>query len=317
MSRQTVTKWGFIDLSGKLAIDFQFDHALGFSQGLARVNVGGKIGFIDHQGAFCIHPQFGPATQRFGEGLALAELEAGKCGYIDHAGRFVVAPRYDWGLCFSEGLAVVRDATKKYGYIALNGTEIVSPSFENAEGFSEGVAHVYDGNDWMYIDSQGRRISWLNDGGDGSFAEGVARTYVDRTHALLLLNGTIIEVPNVDWLSAYCRNGRVEFSVKGRYGFVDRLGQVVIQPQYEETSTFSEGLAAVKVNGKYGYIDIAGRMIIPPQFDEANSFSNGVAVVKLQQKHAAIDARGAVLFSTSHRIAFSFWEGLAAVYEDF
>ena len=71
----------------------------------------------------------------------------------------------------------------------------------------------------------------------------------------------------------------------GRYGFIDGSGKIVIQPQFEQASGFSEGLAAVQMGGKWGYIDPRGRLAISPQFDLADPFSdNGLAVVGLGGK---------------------------------
>lgn len=52
-----------------------------------------------------------------------------------------------------------------------------------------------------------------------------------------------------------------------------------IAPQYEEATTFSEDLAAVKKDGKWGYIDKDNKVVIPFQYELAYEFSEGYAVV--------------------------------------
>lgn len=67
----------------------------------------------------------------------------------------------------------------------------------------------------------------------------------------------------------------------GKWGFVDRSGQMVIEPQFEDAKSFLCGFAAVKENDKWGYIDKTGKIIINCTFEDANSFSKyGVASVK-------------------------------------
>ena len=65
-------KWGFIDNSGTIKIEPQFDLSNfrfpGFSEGLAAVAVGEKWGYIDKTGAWVIQPQFDYALN-FSEGL--------------------------------------------------------------------------------------------------------------------------------------------------------------------------------------------------------------------------------------------------------
>jgi len=87
-------KWGYIDKTGKIVIDPQFDGAYNFSEGLAAVKVGDKWGYIDKTGKIVIDPQFYWADS-FSEGLALVrvgEIKPGKWGYIDNTGRYVWEP---------------------------------------------------------------------------------------------------------------------------------------------------------------------------------------------------------------------------------
>ena len=44
--------WGFIDQSGEFVIEPQFDHAWDFDNGLAMVQVGDTLGYIDRSGNF-------------------------------------------------------------------------------------------------------------------------------------------------------------------------------------------------------------------------------------------------------------------------
>jgi hypothetical protein len=47
---------------------------------------------------------------------------------------------------------------------------------------------------------------------------------------------------------------------------------------------FSEGLARVQVGEKWGFIDKTGNLVIQPQFDEASEFSEGLARVRIGDK---------------------------------
>ncbi len=53
---------------------------------------------------------------------------------------------------------------------------------------------------------------------------------------------------------------------------------------YREVHDFSEGLAAAcsLVNGKFGYIDRNGNVIVPFQWEWAEDFENGIAMVTYQ-----------------------------------
>ena len=62
-------KYGFIDKSGKVVIELQFDDAGYFSEGLACVEKDDKYFFIDKSGKVVIEPQFDEVGD-FSEGLA-------------------------------------------------------------------------------------------------------------------------------------------------------------------------------------------------------------------------------------------------------
>jgi hypothetical protein len=47
-------KWGFIDRSGKLVVEPQYDYTHGFSEGLAGVKLNGRWRFIDRSGTVLI-----------------------------------------------------------------------------------------------------------------------------------------------------------------------------------------------------------------------------------------------------------------------
>ena len=58
-----------------------------------------------------------------------------------------------------------------------------------------------------------------------------------------------------------------------KYGFINRAGEIVINPQFDYAGSFSEGVASVEIGGKYGYINPTGEFAIKPQFDKAGDFS--------------------------------------------
>ncbi|MGZ0217241.1 MAG: WG repeat-containing protein [Acidimicrobiales bacterium] len=49
------------------------------------------------------------------------------------------------------------------------------------------------------------------------------------------------------------------------------------------------------MGNKYGFIDRSGKMVINPQFDYADSFSEGLARVKLGNEFYKINKQGAIL----------------------
>lgn len=63
---------------------------------------------------------------------------------------------------------------------------------------------------------------------------------------------------------------------------------------YENAYSFSEGLAAVQKDGKWGYIDRTGNVVIPFQYDQVdyNGFEEGVTIAVIDGKVGLIDKQG-------------------------
>src|SRR6218665_1614478 len=86
-------QWGYINKSGKTAINPQFDWAGEFEEGLALIRLGSKYGYVDKTGEIAIKPQFDYAED-FQEGRARILLD-GKWGYIDKNGNIATNPQFD------------------------------------------------------------------------------------------------------------------------------------------------------------------------------------------------------------------------------
>ena len=65
-----------------------------------------------------------------------------------------------------------------------------------------------------------------------------------------------------------------------KYGFIDKNGKVVIEPQFDNVEDFIEGFWKVEKDGKWGFIDKNGKVVIEPQYDYVRDFSEGLAEVR-------------------------------------
>ncbi len=99
----------------------------------------------------------------------------------------------------------------------------------------------------------------------------------------------------------------------GRYGYVNRAGKFVLEPQYEEALPYSDFIAAVKKDGKWGYINGEGKFVIEPRFENAFLFSDGAAAVEENGKWGFINRAGKFLVEPKYESAGIFRQGLAAV----
>ncbi len=82
-----------------------------------------------------------------------------------------------------------------------------------------------------------------------------------------------------------------EVEERGREGFIDRTGQIVIPLCFDAVGEFSEGLARFERDGRWGYIDPAGNIAIAPTFPWAEEFHEGLAHVQVTGTVLGYDGR--------------------------
>jgi len=98
-------------------------------------------------------------------------------------------------------------------------------------------------------------------------------------------------------------------------------GKIVINPQFDDANSFSEGLAPIRIGdsetGKWGYINKEGKMVINPQFHFANSFSEGLAPIRIGDYKTGewgfINKEGKMVINPQFNDTKDFSEGLAVV----
>jgi hypothetical protein len=252
-------KKGYIDKTGVYVIAPQFDFAFDFSDGMAQVSVGGRHGYVDKSGkAFYLGPAFAD-NKDFSEGLAVVRYrEWGKQGYIDKTGGIAIEPIYDGAGKFSEGLAAVR-MRDRWGYIDKSAHVVIQPQFGSCGDFSEGLAPVRVGarfeDPWGYIDRSGKMVVEPQFVEAREFKEGLAAVRIKGV---------------ADWTRQ--EGDEIVTTITGPFGFIDKGGNMVIEPAFTQVSDFFHGLAMINLGpetpglwGKWAYIDKSGTCVWQPK----------------------------------------------------
>ena len=268
-------KWGFADKTGKLVIPpiFMGDYFSPptFSEGLASVmsssmfpesqlliTVSAKYGYIDKTGDFVIKPLFDKAYE-FNGGMAMVEVD-GKQGFIDKKGNVVIPLIYDSLSRFSEGLAVAM-LDKRYFFIDRNGNRISDKTYDDLDSFSEGLARFTVGDKFGFIDKNEKIVikpkfslgSFMSLFGAGGFSSGMH-----------IVEFGIADPKNL--LSS------------GKLGYIDKTGNVVINPKFDSASQFKNGKAIVELDKKYFLINVKGDRI-SAIYDSLDFEDNGLLKV--------------------------------------
>jgi hypothetical protein len=104
-------------------------------------------------------------------------------------------------------------------------------------------------------------------------------------------------------------------AVGNQWGFIDKTGHYVINPQYDDVGDFLGGVAAAKSQYKWGYIDTSGKFKVQPTFDalSRSSFADGLAAASMGGRIGYINSHGKFVIPPTFEEAGDFSEGLAQV----
>ena len=318
-----ITKYGYIDKTGKMVIEPQFPEARDFHEGLAYVSEGWgvKVRYIDQEGEVVFKS---PSTDTgdFSEDLATI-WGAGSCGYIDKKGKVVIPRNYYQTFKFSEGLARVNIGTYsegKYGYIDKEGKYVVEPQFDDAEDFSCGLARVIVDEKYGFIDNKGKYVvepeyTWASD-----FSEGLAGVMVGDKRGYIDTSGKVAIKPQFDGVYPFTPDGlarvTVDRSYAARDGYINKTGEFVIEAKYGRAFDFSEGLTRVSYAGEDLVINTEGETVFkidPTKYHITGPFKEDLARIEVYPKFGYIDKTGKIVIKAEYEEVYDFSEGLARV----
>jgi hypothetical protein len=215
--------------------------------------------------------------------------------YVDRNGKYISGLRFAIASSFHEGLARVL-VDSSYGYIDRRGRLAIRPRFGEARDFSEGLALVFEGKvpagtiilkrePRLYIDRRGRKV----------LAERESLFFRGN------FKGSLAPFRKPEW--------------KGKAGYIDRRGRVVISGRFEEAYEFSEGRGMILDSGKIGWVNSSGKVVIPPTYwsGDRHGFSEGLAAVRTDSGWGYIDTSGKMVIPVRFTYANDFVGDIARV----
>lgn len=111
-----------------------------------------------------------------------------------------------------------------------------------------------------------------------------------------------------------CFSGRLMYANhKGKEGFLDVYGNIVIKADYDEVSGFYKGYSIVRLGKKVGAIDSTGKIVIPLIYDAAKPLGNDLFAVNKNKKTAVANKNNILLTKFEFDYIHDFYEGVAWV----
>ena len=307
-------KWGFVDKTGRLIIDLQFEMVGQFNDGLAVVQHNDKMGYINKNGEIVV-----PCNYRlcwdFQNGYALVELND-RIGLINRWGMFVIPAEYDSIMpSANPNVYIIHIGNKEGAFLVPGGVifpcqyDYIDINKSNSKVACAGMNNEHfffnDGRTTtLESDRYTKRYSFFSNSVLQRSEEGTEKPYFNRM-CLCNLRGEPI-TKYYDFNKGYVVNKGWNWSNGGVFGFVNDDGEESIPCIFQNARNFTEGLAAVNkggsflredgdayfTGGKWGYINRSGDEVIPFQYDDAGSFYGGAALVRIGKYFFYIDKYG-------------------------
>ncbi len=228
---KTNNKWYIID-TGNLHIELKCHYAYAFSEGLAKIQLGNRFGYINTKGEITIPVQYNGAYS-FHNGLARV-YKNNKWGFIKPNNQLAIDYIFDYALDFSEELAsvmIISNKKENWGIVNKSGNMILMFDNQFVFPYSEGVALFRAGD------------------------------YFTGTLKFLDNNGKVKHaISNLDAFS-YHNELACALGENKRWGYYNHAWELIIPHKYDWPADFKSGLAYVSLNGKKQYIDTKGSII--------------------------------------------------------
>ncbi len=85
------------------------------------------------------------------------------------------------------------------------------------------------------------------------------------------------------------------------FGWMDLNGIPVVPAQYASVGFFREGIAWAEKNGKYGYVNKLNEVIIDFMFTDAMDFEKGRAIIAKDELYGITDRPGTLIFPVAFK----------------
>jgi len=234
--------WGLARADGSWLIEPKFEQADHLSDGLARVTVNGKVGFIDRSGNFVIEPVFDKAWWfEPGVGRTSAEQD-GAFGVIDKTGSWIFRTDYQQiHFAFSfhgRDHSVFGWEFKKadrWGLLDLDGRAVLDADFDQPiQRCADGRLQAYKNKEWFY------------------FKE----------------DGTPLQPPDGRLIDASCGSAPpYTLKIGDKFGLVDAVYNPLTPIHFDALTSAGRGVKNAKIDGKWGRVGPDGHWLLDPKFD--------------------------------------------------
>lgn len=295
-------KYGIVNNEGKTLIEPNYVEIQGLgkeaSQGFIVKNQEGKYGIIDISNKQVLETKY-DAISKIHEGDYYVVTENGKQKVVKKDGTEILNGEYDEIVAILKNPenGIIYKDNEKYGLMNLEGTKIIAENYDDLKEAKTGIFIVKQKDNYGIIDQEGKTLVEVKYKGINYNEKADIYITEDENYNNEILNGNYEikltgMVTNIDDERGYIEikqeEGYKYYNFKfeeqkeadifktntlfvskkdGKYGFLDKDGNVVVDYIYDDaTMQNTYGYAGIKKDGKWGVVDRNGKVIQEPTY---------------------------------------------------
>ncbi|HMR18900.1 MAG TPA: WG repeat-containing protein [Sphingobacterium sp.] len=282
-------KYGYLNNKKEVLLPLVYDDAEDFHNGLAYVRKDGERIFIDTLGNTVFSGEKYDRMLSFSEGLAWGFRDR-RYFALDTSGQEIFSVDYDKVEPFLEGVSIV-EKDNKYGIIDKSGNIIVPLLYDDLSFEGDNIKAERD-DYYGVINTEGRIVAPIVY--DYIYERSFGRIIVNKNDKFGLLDRTgkellPVKYDDIDELW----NGLLVLKL-GDKSYIAKIYQnEIIETDYENIESYSPYTAiAKKRNGKYGLLDRAGNLVEDIQFDQFSNNNHRDLLVRVGEQWGSINETG-------------------------
>lgn len=317
--------FGYTDATGKFVIQPQYEKALPFAEGLARVKNSVGWSVINEKGKVITKKMY-QEIREFRNGVAIISVRDytdGKYqvyyGTLSGKGSEIIAPAYTYftpdlnQTLFIAGTAsipapqqvsrknAVQEAGNdtspehvqaRFGVLNAEGKWVIPLAYEALRDYNFKLFAVKHPDDhWQVFNTRGEEL-FKNDYTDiKDFDEEYATVRKDSRWGIIHKNGQIIKP------LAYreiIRTGRNTYNLQPmpQWKVVDEKNNPRFAYEFEDLKAVNEVLYSYQLEGRSGLMTEKGAIITPPVYNKISPITSNMTVVQMERKYGVIDKTG-------------------------
>lgn len=306
--------WGYSDPNRKIFLDPVFEKADPFVDGVARVEIKGKVQWIDLKGLPTTPPPTLMTKKKMGYEVI---MKNDKYGVANAMKEVIIKPEYDQvkhGILgpngepdFKKKIFLVKTG-KGWGIVDDKNEEIIPPQYQECTPFQFGLALVKEKDKWGAYNIKGKKIlpaeyDKLSLGNSMVFLTEKKITKDSSVFGYYHAERkNITATPYKDGDDMYF--GMAAVLKDSLWGYINDQGKEITEFKFQSAGPFlidSGKFAMVTLNNKFGIIDPDGQYIVYPKFKAITKFSEGLFVVQdTLERWGLIDRSGTEVIAVGY-----------------